>query len=186
MKKTVLFLTIALFFIFSCKYFEDFFGSDKDIGEYTKVELRIKVIFSGLNSDGIRKVTIDNVDQLEENFHYDQNATEDDNCDTAHKDMSHTFDVTITKDNFKIILEYIDWDFVHFSYQDVNYKVLCSEWSATVRSYEYKDGKEDPGPPLILGLEDLELETDKDCQADGDTKHDCITTAVIEIERDQS
>jgi hypothetical protein len=186
MKRTLYILIIfsLMMVSFQCKFLEEFIDSSDDFGDYTRVELRIKVIFSGLNSSGIRTVTIDNVEELEEDFYYDQSAGAADDCDTAEPDISHTFDVTITDDNFRILLEYLDWDYVHYSFVDDNYKVLCSEWSARVISYEYEEGMKDPGEPLVTGLENLELERDKDCDPEDERVDDCQVSAIITLERD--
>lgn len=184
MRRTVFILIVLLLMMvsFQCKFLEEFIDSPDDFGDYTRVELRIKVVFSGLNSTGIRTVTIDTLEELQEDFYYDQTAGATDDCTTAEADISHTFDVTVTDDNFRILLEYLDWDYVHYSFVDDNYKVLCSEWSARVISYEYEEGMKDPGEPAVTGLEKLELETDKDCDPEDERIDDCLISAVITLE----
>ena len=46
-------------------------------------------------------------------FFYDQVGSENDDCNDAQVDMSHSFELTVDTADFKIILEYINWDFVH-------------------------------------------------------------------------
>jgi len=185
MKRFCVWLAILVWLgcAFQCKFLEEFIDSGDDVGDYTRVEMRIRVDFSGLNSMGTRSVTIDGVDELEEDFYYDETAGAEDDCATARADLSHTFDVTVTRDSFRIRLEYRDWDYVHFSYVEENFKILCSEWSATVISYEYEEDKADPGEPVIRGLEDLEMEADSDCQPDGERLHQCEISALITLER---
>jgi hypothetical protein len=188
MKKIAMFmvLPVMVLFLLGCKLVDELIHPDDEVGAYLSVKLRIKVTFKGLNSSGKRKITIDGEERILEDFFYEKTAAEGDDCAKASKDMSHSFEVTVNTKDFKVQLEYINWDFVHFAHDAKNYKLLCSEWSVEVLEYNFEDGKKDPGTPVLDGFEELALDVGKHCQSTGDTKHDCLTIATVSIKAKQN
>lgn len=184
MKKIVLaFCIAAISLIMSqCKTIDDIIDP-KDYGDYTSVTVQFTVTFKGLNSIGHRTVTVHDGEYVAENFSYSKKpgSSEENTCENAVADKTHTFQVTLNVTSFKVTLAYNDWDYYGYVSNAVNYKLLCSEWSASVVGYTYTSGKDDPGTPLMSGLDKLALDIDSHCT--GTRVHDCLTEADITISR---
>ena len=76
-------------------------------------------------------------------------------------------------------MDYLNWDYYSFKSPGTNYKVLCTNWNISVEKYEYEEGKDDPGTPVLSGLDQLSLDMDSDCVQKTQRVHDCTTTATI-------
>lgn len=185
MKRSILIAAIVLSILFlsQCKAIKDIIDPEKDYGAYTSVTLQFTVTFKGLNSTGQRKVKVNDGTYINEGFVYTRKYSDsaDIICENAETDKTHTFQVTVNATDFKIILSYTDWAYHGFVNNGTNYKLLCSEWSASIVSYTYTDGKDDPGTPLVSGLDSLALNIDNHCT--GTIVHDCQTEADISISR---
>ena len=187
MKKSVIILCTLVFTIFlsQCKTIDDIIDS-KDYGAYTSITIQFSVSFRGLNSIGHRTVSVHDVEYVDENFTYSKKYSTSDEyvCENADVDKTHTFQVTLNVTSFKIALAYNDWDYYGYVNNAVNYKLLCSEWTASIVGYTYTNGKDDPGTPLVNGLDKLQLDLDNHCT--GTRVHDCLTEADITITRNTS
>jgi len=151
----------------------------KEPGKYISITVKIDVTYSGLNSKGRRKLTIDGNKKLDENFTYPQKADSKSTCDDATKKEDRSFTITITTTSMTIKQEYKNWDYYSFKTPGTNYKILCTNWNISIVKYEYEAGKADPGPPVPSGLEQLSMDIDNDCVQKTQRVHDCTTTATI-------
>ena len=145
----------------------------KDYGNYTSITVRITVNYKGLNSTGIRKLTLAGDVSLNEKYTIAGTATTDSTCDDAILDKSYSFDVTISSTTLNVISEYINWDYTKYKRIGTNVKMLCTEWGGSIVSYTYEAGKDDPGSPVISGFDLLNgFDIENHCVADG-RQHDC-------------
>ncbi len=146
----------------------------KDYGNYTSITVRITVNYKGLNSTGIRKLTLGGNVALNENYTIAGTATMDSTCEDAILDKAYSFDVTISTTTLNVISEFINWDYTKYKKIGTNVKMLCTEWGGSIVSYTYEDGKDDPGSPVISGFDLLNgFNIQNHCVADG-RQHDCI------------
>lgn len=178
-----LFVSIIIFFLsFGCKVIEDVENliGEKDYGNYTSITIRITVAYKGLNSTGIRKLTIGNEVKVNENYSFGGTATMGSTCEDAILDKTFSFDITITTTSLPVKQEYFDWDYLKFATNKTNVKMLCTEWSGSIVSYLYVSGKDDPGSPVIDGFDALNgFNVDDHCQKDGVRRHDCETSVDL-------
>jgi len=154
-------------------------AEEKAPGKYTSITVKIDVTYSGLNSKGRRKLTIDGSKKLDEKFTYPQKADSKSTCDDATKKEDRSFTVTITSTSMTIKQEYLNWDYYTFKSPGTNYKILCTNWNFSIVKYEYEKGKADPGPPVPQGLDQLSMDIDNDCVQKSQRVHDCTTIATI-------
>lgn len=148
-------------------------------GKYTSITVKLEVTYKGINSKGTRKLTIDNTKKLEESFSYPQNADSTSDCEDAVKEESYSYTLTTTGDTLDIKQEYLNWDYHQWITPGTNYKILCADWRLTIQSYQYEQGKLDPGTPVPTGLDDLSMDVTNDCQAISNRVHNCETTATV-------
>ncbi len=179
----VLSVLFSVFFLSQCKAIQDILDPEKDYGEYTSITLQFTITFKGLNSTGQRSVKVHETTHINEGFVYTKKYSQSDdiNCNNAETDKTHTFQTTVNAKAFKIILAYNDWAYYGVVNNGTNYKLLCSDWTASIVSYTYTSGKDDPGSPLVNGLDQLNLNVDNHCT--GTIVHDCLTEADISVTR---
>jgi len=169
---TVFICILLLISLPGCKTVKELIEG-KDYGNYTGITVRINVNYKGLNSTGIRKLTLAGNVALNENYTIAGTATMNSTCEESILDKSYSFDVTITTTTLKAVSEFINWDYTKFKKTGTNVKMLCTEWSGSIVSYTFESGKDDPGSPVISGFDLLNgLDIETHCVADG-RQHDC-------------
>ncbi len=134
-------------------------------GKYTSIDVRIEVEYKGMNGKGVRKVWINNVSKLDENFDYPQDADSNSICSDATKiENRGPWTYSTTNGQITIKEEWLDWDYWrHKTGGVLNRKILCTSWSISIDSYEWEKGK-DPGTPVPQGLGDLAMDLTGDCE----------------------
>ena len=133
-------------------------------GDYTSITVRVEVEYKGLNGKGVRKLWINNVEKLNENFSYPQDADANSSCSDATK-IENRGPWTYTSSSGQVTLKELwdNWDyFTHKSGGVLNRKVICTSWTVTIDSYEWDKGR-DPGTPVVNGLNNLTMDINSDC-----------------------
>lgn len=151
----------------------------KDYGKYTSITVRITINYKGLNSKGIRKFSVDDVAQVNEYFSIAGTPTMNSTCDDSILDKTHVLELTITKTTMEVLQQYFDWDYTKWKWNSTNVKMLCTKYKGEIVSYQYESGKDDPGTPLITGLDDLVgWTTESNCTKAG-RMHNCNIGATL-------
>lgn len=179
MKKSFFRLIIVISFLSiitssGCNFFDDLFGS-KDYGQYTSITFRIIATYGGVNSEGTHKFTVNG--QVLDNSYFVYNVTDgcNETCSGAIYEDPKTFDVTINSNTCTATQRYIDWIYWHYNNNGSNCKCLVTSYQASIVSYTYEEGKDDPGSPIISGLD--QLEAFENCT--GNYSTDCETTVTL-------
>ena len=182
--KKVLFIFISIIIVVflmslpSCNVIEDIFGGG-DYGNYTSITFQITVTYGGENSNGRHKLTINN--QVLHNhlfkFHVEDDC-DDDICEDAVYENALTFNVTINSATTTATQEYLDWAYWKIKPTGTTCKCLATTYQASIVSYTYEDGKDDPGTPIIGGFEQLE-NWDIDTHCTGGATNDCIISVTL-------
>jgi hypothetical protein len=164
----------ALLSLSGCNIFDDIFGS-KDYGAYTSITFQIRATYGGVNSEGFHKFTVNN--QVLNNSHFVFNVLSgcNDTCSGAVYQDTLTFTATIDSSTCTATQQYIDWIYWKYNNNSTNCKCLTTSYEASVTGYTYEDGKDDPGTPVISGLE--QLEALNNCS--GNFSTDCETTVTL-------
>jgi hypothetical protein len=172
---TLLFLAIAggvVWYLFFSKN-----GPLRPKGSYTKVVGHFDVTYRGFNSTGLRRLTLNGTKVLEESFSYSQDCNDTTQCAAAVSSQTYSYPVTVSGGSFGVSSEYYGWDFNSFIV-GTNYKKLCADFTFTVDSYEYKDGR-DPGSPQVEGLGALTMDINANCTPRSTRITDCLKTVTI-------
>lgn len=179
MKKTffhllVIFSFLSVIMFAGCNLFDDLIGS-KDYGQYTSITFRINATYGGVNSEGTHKFTVNG--QILDNSYFVYNVTNgcNDTCSGAIYEDPKTFEVTINSNTCTATQRYIDWIYWHYNNNGSNCKCLVTSYQASIISYTYEEGKDDPGTPIISGLD--QLEAFENCT--GNYSTDCETTVTL-------
>lgn len=157
-----------------CNIFDDLIGS-KDYGQYTSITFRIIATYGGVNSEGTHKLTVNG--QVLNNAYFVYNVTDgcNETCSGAIYENPMTFDVTINSTTCTATQSYIDWIYWKYNYSGSNCKCLVTSYQASIVSYTYEQDKDDPGNPVISGLD--QLEAFENCS--GNFSTDCETTTTL-------
>jgi hypothetical protein len=179
MKKSMFHLLVIASFLAilstaGCSIFDDLTGS-KDYGAYTGITFRIIVTYGGVNSEGTHELTVNG--QVLDNSYFVYNSTAgcDESCSGAIYENPKTFEVTINSTSCTATQRYVDWIYWHYNNNGSNCKCMTTSYQASIISYTYEEGKDDPGSPIISGLE--QLEAFENCT--GNFSTDCETTVTL-------
>lgn len=157
-----------------CNLIDDLLGS-KDYGQYTSITFQIIVTYGGVNSEGTHKLTVNNNVLNNSYFLFNVNSGCNETCSGAIYEDPYTFTVTINSTSCTATQQYIDWIYWTYNYTGTNCKCLITSYHASIVSYTYEDGKDDPGTPIISGLD--QLEAFENCS--GNFSTDCETTVTL-------
>jgi hypothetical protein len=172
---TLLFLAIAggvVWYLFFSKN-----APLKKKGNYTKVVAHFNITYRGFNSTGHRTLTLNGEQRLDEDFSYSQDCNDTTQCSAAVSTQTYSYPLTVTGTSFIVKTDWTNWDYYNFIV-GTNYKKLCADYTLTVDSYEYGDGR-DPGSPQIQGLDGLTLDTNANCTQRTQRIHDCTKQVTI-------
>ena len=158
----------------------------KKYGAYTSVTAKLDITFKGINSKGTRILTIGGVEKLNEWYTFPQDCDSNSTCDDATKTRSHSYTFTTTGSSFKLILEYMGWNYYTWK-AGYNCKWLCVNTTMSIVDYAWEEGKDDPGSPSIGGLEQLsQFNVDDVCVERTTRIDDCTQELTVSYSRGSS
>ncbi len=95
----------------------------------------------------------------------------------ATKSETYSYTYTITGDSVAMNQTWTNWDYLNFGPGE-NWKKLCADYTISIDSWEYEDGK-DPGKPSATGLEQLQMSSSSDCVEVSSRIHNCSMDGLI-------
>ena len=167
-------LGITLLTLTGCNIFDDLLGT-KDFGQYTSITFQIIATYGGVNSEGIHKLSINNNVLNNAYFVFDTTSGCDESCSGAIYENPITLTATINATTCTATQQYIDWIYWKYNNNSNNCKCLVTSYQASIIDYTFEEGKDDPGTPIINGLD--QLETFENCT--GTFSTDCETSVTL-------
>lgn len=167
-------MAVVILSLSGCNFFDDLLGN-KDVGQYTSITFRITATYGGVNSEGTHKFTVNNNVLNNDYFVFNTTSGCNDTCSGAIYEDPVTMEITINSNTCSATQEYINWTYWTYNNNGTNCKCLVTSYEAAIIGYTYEEGQDDPGTPIISGLE--QLEAFENCS--GTFSTDCETTVTL-------